>query len=55
MISRIALDVGDWVGVNVTMGNQPAEWQDDDRILGMFAQTRKAARRKCRQFVEKGD
>jgi putative transposase len=48
------LDTDLFAGHSVIMGNQPAEWQDDDRILGMFAKTRKAARRKYRQFVEKG-
>jgi REP element-mobilizing transposase RayT len=48
------LDTYLFAGHSVIMGNQQAEWQNDDRILAMFAKTRKAARRKYRQFVEKG-
>lgn len=43
-----------FTGHSVIMGNQRAEWQNDTQILGMFAKTQKTARRKYRQFVEKG-
>ena len=36
------------------MGNQQTEWQNDSQILGMFAKTKVRARRKYRQFAEKG-
>ena len=49
-----ALDTYRFTGHSVIMGKQQAEWQNDDQILGMFAKTKKAARRKYRQFVEKG-
>ena len=49
-----ALDTYMFTGHSVIMGNQKAQWQDDTKILGMFAKTKATARRKYRQFVEKG-
>ncbi len=48
------LDTYPFAGHSVIMGHQLAEWQNDTRILGMFAKTKTAARRMYRQFVEKG-
>ena len=48
------LDTYLFTGHSVIMGNQQAEWQDDTTILGMFAKTKTTARRKYREFVEKG-
>jgi REP element-mobilizing transposase RayT len=48
------LDSYRFTGHSVIMGNQQAEWQNDTKILGMFGKTKKAARRKYRQFVENG-
>lgn len=51
----VALGTYLFTGHSVIMGNgEQAEWQDDDRILCMFAKTKATARRKYRQFVEKG-
>jgi putative transposase len=49
-----ALDTYPFTGHSVIMGKQQVDWQHDTTILGMFAKTRAAARRKYRQFVEKG-
>jgi REP element-mobilizing transposase RayT len=49
-----ALDTYLFAGHSVIMGSQRAEWQHATRILSMFAKTQKTARRKYRQFVEKG-
>nr|WP_319408195.1 transposase [uncultured Desulfosarcina sp.] len=49
-----ALDTCLFAGHSVIMGNPQAGWQNDDRILAMFAKTKKAARRKYLRFVEKG-
>ncbi len=50
-----ALDTYPFTGHSVIMGHQQAEWQNDDKILGMFAKTRTTARRKYRRFLGKGD
>lgn len=49
-----ALDGYRFAGHSVIMGNAKAVWQDDRKILGMFARTKKAARRQYQEFVEKG-
>ena len=41
-------------GHSVLMGHQRIQCQEDDKILGMFARYKAIARRKYREFVEKG-
>ena len=49
-----ALENYPFAGHGVLMGNQQAGWQDDKTILGMFAKTKKTARKKYREFVKNG-
>jgi len=48
------LDTYRYTGHAALMGNQNVSWQDTDDVLGLFAGTKDAARRKYRAFVEKG-
>lgn len=43
-----------YTGHTVLMGKQKVNWQDTDKILGLFSVKKAVARRKYRDFVEKG-
>ena len=49
-----ALDTYAYTGHSVLMGRARAGWQDDSKILGMFAKNKKTAREKYRAFVKNG-
>ena len=49
-----SLDGYQYTGHSVLMGKQKKKWQDDRKILAMFARTKKAGRIQYRAFVEKG-
>lgn len=50
----VALDTYLYTGHSVLMGHQRIGWQDDGKILSMFAKYKATARRKYRVFVEQG-
>lgn len=49
-----SLDTYPFSGHSVLMGNQKLSWQSTDSVLKMFGTHEKTARRKYREFVEKG-
>ena len=49
-----ALETYPFAGHGVLMGNQQSDRKDDKTILGMFAKTKKTARKKYREFVKSG-
>ena len=49
-----ALDKYPYGGHSVIMGKNKKEWQDADYILGFYDRKRLTARRRYRQYVEKG-
>jgi REP element-mobilizing transposase RayT len=48
------LDAYAYSGHSVLMGRNKAEWQDINKVLGMFGNKEGSARRNYRNFVEKG-
>jgi len=48
------LDTYVYSGHSVLMGNKRAEWQDVNKVLGMFSSKALSARRRYRDFVVKG-
>lgn len=49
-----SLDKYRYCGHSVIIGTYKNDWQDADYVLGLFASTSAAARRRYKQFVEKG-
>ena len=49
-----SLDVYRYAGHSVLVGKQKAAWQDTDYVLGFFGATVSSARRRYKEFVQKG-